>query len=460
MCKSADFLLIIFTKNLKKAIPSVIIALIFYAEVYMAVYYIDPICGLDENDGLTESTPKKDYTKIEVKSGDSLLFKCGSFFRGALKNAYNNTGDVITYSSYGKGEKPTFCGSVDTLSKAECWTEERKNIWVTERVEDEVCNFIFDGGKECGTLRWSVEEMCEQGDYYDNCFGTRNIGRSIPDGHKIYMYSEKNPAEYYTDIETVVYGSRWMAATGSNLVFDGLRFINSGVHGIAGGGAKNMIVRNCDFEYIGGCVWSTRRKIRFGNGVECWNVAENVSVTNCRFYEIYDSGVTHQGGDECKPAENMHFDNNIFIKCGMGAYEQRDLMPKYATFNNNVCLFAGEGFSKQGEEQLPRMSEVWPMPMGHHVFLWRIAKPTDDGKLEIKNNIFYGAPIGASIYSIIYRCAEAQAELEGNIYCTPNEDELVNRWDGRDFKNFEEYKNAGFEKNAKHEKIDISEYLK
>ena len=63
VCKAADFLLIISAKNLKKAILSVIIALIFYTEVYMAVYYIDPICGLDENDGLTESTPKKDYTK-------------------------------------------------------------------------------------------------------------------------------------------------------------------------------------------------------------------------------------------------------------------------------------------------------------------------------------------------------------------------------------------------------------
>ena len=144
----------------------------------------------------------------------------------------------------------------------------------------------------------------------------------------------------------------------------------------------------------------------------------------------------------------------------MGAYEQRDLMPKYATFNNNVCLLAGEGFSKQGEKQFPRMSEVWPMPMGHHVFLWRIMKATEGGRLEIKNNIFAGAPIGASIYSIIYRCAEAQVELEGNIYGTPNEDELVNRWDGKDFTSFEQYINAGFEKNAKCEKVDISKYLK
>lgn len=426
----------------------------------MSIYYIDPSHGLDTNDGLSENTPKKDYKNIDIKGGDSVLFKCGSFIRDGLHNVYNNEGAPITYSSYGVGEKPTFCGSTGTLSNADVWYEEEKNIWVTEAVEDEVCNFIFNGGELCGTLRWSKETLGEQGDYYDNYFGTCAKGRKIGDGHKIYMYSEKNPAEYYDQIETACYAGRWMAPTGSNLVFDGLRFINSGVHGIAGGGGRNMHIKNCDFEFIGGCVWDVGRRIRFGNGVEFWDVAEDVSVTNCRFYEIYDSGVTHQGGATCKPANNLHFDNNVFIKCGMGAYEQRDLMPKYATFNNNVCIAAGEGFSKQGEEQLPRMSEVWPMPMGHHVFLWRIVKPTEGGRLEIKNNIFASSPIGASIYSIIYRCAESQVELEGNTYCTPEEDALVNRWDGRDYYDFSEYKAAGFEKDARIEKVDISKYLK
>ena len=43
----------------------------------MSTYYIDPMLGLDENDGLSETSPKKDYRKIDVKSGDTLLFKFG-----------------------------------------------------------------------------------------------------------------------------------------------------------------------------------------------------------------------------------------------------------------------------------------------------------------------------------------------------------------------------------------------
>lgn len=407
----------------------------------MATYYIDPKEGLDTNDGLSEKYPLCDYKKINIKSGDKILFKCGSFFREPLKNVYGNTGEAITYSSYGEGEKPTFCGSINTLQNEKCWKEEEKNIWVTTDVNDEACNFIFNGGKTCGTLRWQKEDLCEQGDFFDNMFGTRVRGAAIGNEHKIYMYSEKNPALFYDQIELACYGSRFLATNSQNTAFENLRFINSGVHGIAGDvKAINLKVKNCIFEFIGGCVWSKEKKIRFGNAFECWNIAKNVSVTDCLFYEIYDSGVTHQGSkSECKPCENVHFDNNVFIKCGMAAYEQRDLFPKSATFNENICINAGEGFSKLGEE-MPRYSEIWPQPMGHHVFLWRIEDKTSGGHLEIKNNIFAGAKYGAPIYSIISPDAENDTIFEGNTFCSPEEDLLSAHLSGRDIKSFEEYK--------------------
>ena len=427
----------------------------------MAVYYIDPVLGNDENDGLSECIPKKDYSKIDVKGGDSILFKCGSFIRSDLKNVYDNKGEIITYGSYGDGEKPVFCGSVDTLSNPEYWYEESTNIWVTDKIDDEACNFIFNNEDLCGTLRWTKEELCEQGDFFDECFGFRVGGKKVPEGHKIYMFSVKNPAEYYSHIEVACYCNRWMATSGDNLLFENLRFINGGVHGIAGGQhAENLHVRNCDFEFIGGCVWNYELKIRFGNAFECWDIAENISVKNCYFYNIYDSAVTHQGSKErCEPCVNFVCTDCVFVKCGMGAYEQRDLLPLNAVFSNNICIDAGEGFSKQGEI-MPRYSEIWPQPMGHHVFLWRIDETTRGGKIEIKNNIFSGAPYGASIYSIICEEAENQIELEGNIYCTTDSDELVSRWGKINYKSFEEYKKAGIEKKPESKKIDISKYLK
>lgn len=268
----------------------------------------------------------------------------------------------------------------------------------------------------------------------------------------IYLYSNGNPAKVYKSIECATYGLRCLADTGQNIIFKDLKFQNSGVHAIAGlATCKNIKVLCCDFENIGGCVWEYSLKIRFGNCVEFWNVAENIEISECYFNNIYDSAITHQGGQYCKFAKNLIITNNVFIKCGMAAYEQRDKLPISSKFNNNICIDAGEGFSKQGEV-MPRQSEIWPQPMGHHVLLWRIEEETDGGGLEIKNNVFDNAPYGAAIYSIISEDAEKQIDLQGNSYYTENRS-LINRWNGVNYKTFEEY--SSIEKNAKYEKVNL-----
>lgn len=83
-------------------------------------------------------------------------------------------------------------------------------------------------------------------------------------------------------------------------------------------------------------------------------------------------------------------------------------------------------------------------------------KPTDGGGLQIKNNVFYNAPYGAAIYSIISQDAEKQVDLEKNTYYTENRD-LLNRWSGENYKTFEEYKCC--EQGCRYEKMDITNIL-
>lgn len=420
----------------------------------MAIYYIDNINGSENNDGLSELTPLSSEENLKVSAGDTILFKRGSFFRRSLKNVSGTEGKPITYSAYGTGEKPVFCGSLN-LSEPSDWTEEEKNIWVCRKIkDDEAGNIAYNNSESYGTLRWSKAELTEQGDFFDNCFGTLEKKKEISD-HKLYIYSEKNPALYYENIECITFGARRLAANGENIIFDNLKFINSGVHAIAGEGeSRNIEIKNCDFENIGGCVWSAEQKIRFGNGIEFWNVAENINIHNCYFNNIYDSAVTHQGGIECEAANGFIIENNIFVKCGMAAYEQRDKMTINSCFNNNICIDAGDGFSKQGEI-MPRKSEIWPQPMGHHVFLWRIKEGTENGSLEIKNNIFCNAPYGGAIYSIISLEAEKQLDIEGNTYFTENT-ELLNRINGKNYISYNEYS----ENNSRYEKLDSSSLIK
>lgn len=397
----------------------------------MATYYIDGKNGKSTNSGLSEKEPLNTNKGLEIKPGDRVLFKRGNFVRDALFNLDGEEGNPTYYGAYGEGENPVFCGSVD-VSNTEKWTETEKNIWKYDGVlQTEVCNIVFANG-ECGNFRWEKEEITEQGDFWDNCFGFSNAQKEC-ENHTLLLYSKENPAIYYGHIECVLRVNRQLAKNGHDMIIENLTFINNGVHAVAGECAsKNLTIRNCKFEKIGGSAWSKDLKIRFGNGVECWDIGDNITVENCIFNDIYDSAVTHQGGGSTtKPAYNFIIKNNIFIKCGMAAYEQRDKLPEYAVFNNNICIDAGEGFSKNGVT-MPRKSEIWPQPMGHHIFLWRIENPTPDAHFEIKNNVFGNAPYGGAIYSIIKKEPDEQIDIENNVY-NMEKRELLNRYFGKNY---------------------------
>jgi hypothetical protein len=121
----------------------------------------------------------------------------------------------------------------------------------------------------------------------------------------------------------------------------------------------------------------------------------------------------------------------------MAAFEYRDKLPIQSEFSYNVCQNAGCGFAMLGET-LPRSSEIWPQPMGHHIFLWRIPEATEGGSLSIHDNVFSYAPVGAAIYSIISKEAEAQISLKNNAY-TKN-DTLLTYFGEKAYTDLEEYK--------------------
>lgn len=379
----------------------------------MKTYYIDPLFGDDRNAGLSPEMPLKNHCQLTPEPGDTILFKCGSEYRGQMKITGGDENAPVTYGSYGEGPKPVFIGSVN-LSREEDWEPAGANLWrVIPEIYGDVGNFVLDG--ECtATLRASREDLQGQGDFWDN--RQSYCEKKIPFvPQEILMYSETNPAVYYKQVECVAYGTRSLGRLRSNIVIENLCFMNSGVHALAGT-ANNVVIRNCCFKNIGGCMWDKDLLVRFGNGVELWEYGDNILVEGCDFKNVYDSCVTHQGpGERTVPTRNFICRNNRFDTYGMAAFEYRDKMPMDSEFTGNVCVNAGCGFAMLGET-LPRKSEIWPQPMGHHIFLWRIEKPTEGGKLLISGNRFGPAPVGAAIYSIISPEAEAQITLRDNIY--------------------------------------------
>ena len=137
----------------------------------MATYYIDQLNGNDALDGLTPEAARKNYTDIDVQAGDLVLFKRGSFYREML---YAIAG--VSYGSYGEGELPTFCGSTDVSAEEDWIATETPNVWkCIKPIFGDVGNMAFNENDCTATFRWTKEELCAQGDFFDERIWIKGI---------------------------------------------------------------------------------------------------------------------------------------------------------------------------------------------------------------------------------------------------------------------------------------------
>ena len=392
-------------------------------------YYIDSMTGRATASGLAPESAASSWRSLDIQPGDRLLFKRGSFFRDVLELPSGTEDAPLYIGAYGEGEKPVFCGSIQT-AYPEKWHAIRENIWeYADAFPSEPSNIIFEDGS-CGVLAWEQDELVKPDRWHFTFLGSDGHF-DLPADARLLLYSVGNPAERHSSIEVAVYGSRHMVSCRAYATFEDIAFINSGVHGYGEGKPHDVAFRRCEFRYIGGKVWSRELKIRFGNGHECWQCGENMLVEDCLFDQIYDSCVTHQGpGEEAGLGINITYTGNTFKNYGMAAYEARDKVGINVRFENNVCIGAGEGFSLQ-DETPPRRSEIWPQPMGHHLFIWRMPHDTENGSIIVKDNLFGSVPYGAAVYSIVSLEAEAQFIFEGNTY--EKKDGLIVRWGGENY---------------------------
>ena len=268
----------------------------------MTTYYIDFIHGQYDNDGLSPSKARKNYTDLKLLSGDCVLFRRGSFVRGMLEAV-----EHVCYGAYGEGDLPTFCGSIDVSSEKDWLPTKDENVWKCKELFcGEVGNLIFNENECTATLRWAKEDLQAQGDFYSHVVELDQTQQS-QGSCELYLYCVGNPARFYSHIEAAPYGTRCMVRLGNGMTIEDIRVINSGVHGMAGQG-NGITVRRCVFENIGGCPWDRNLKIRFGNGFEIW-VDTETGVNYLFSFSGYAGGLTPLLDSEGKvvitPRENV-----------------------------------------------------------------------------------------------------------------------------------------------------------
>ncbi len=281
--------------------------------------------------------------KLSLASGDAVLFKRGDTFR--TTSAINLVSGV-SYGAYGSGEKPVISGSVKNYADQNLWSSNDGKIWELA-LGEEAAHIVFDGGKNIGVRKPSLEAIIADGDYYHD---TEN-GR-------LYLFlTQCNPGSYFKSIEisTTQY---LILSNGSaqdlieNVTIENISFKYAAMHAMSLICSKNFSITNCEFGWIGGAYSGTDGN-RTGNAIQFTSIAEACVASNNYFYEVFDAAITFQGFSENQYTD-LTFESNLIEYCSTGlefwaATANQNTADPYAqieniAFNNNILRFGGYGF--------------------------------------------------------------------------------------------------------------------
>ena len=148
----------------------------------------------------------------------------------------------------------------------------------------------------------------------------------------------------------------------------------------SGSTPHDITVRDCDMSFIGGSNnFNTPTSIRMGNGVDIYGSFYNGLFEGCKIWELYDTGMTNQGGSEAAYTQSsITYRNNVIWDC---EYSYEFFLDNAGStvngvyFENNTCVDAGYGWAHRQR----------PDPYGYGVKFSNGAALTN---FYIRNNIF------------------------------------------------------------------------
>ncbi|MBO5218229.1 MAG: hypothetical protein J6C52_02285 [Clostridia bacterium] len=300
---------------------------------------------------------------LPLKPGDVVLFRRGDMFRGNIHAA-----EGITYSAYGEGAKPIINSSRQNYADPALWEKtDYENVWVcTEKIVNAGI-VTLDHTGEIGKYDELVGKRMIKG-VGDFC-GVESMKEDLQvwsdlDGEKLYFYSaDGNPGARFSDIEIGERGNT-IDVRCDGVTIDNLHITLTGSHGVGAGTQKNLTVRNCLFNWLGGSILTGYKglvTVGYGNAVEVYGGCDGYHVYNNWMYQIYDTGITHQFSFEDSVAVNtmdhVEYYDNLIEYC-FWSIEYYNFKPdaashhirstKNTAIHDNFCRFGGEGWGCPG----------------------------------------------------------------------------------------------------------------
>ena len=222
--------------------------------------------GDDANDGKSPQSAWRTLSKVteaELLPGDGVFFKRGEMFRGTV-----DAKPGVTYSAFGKGQKPRiFVWDKNSADPALWEKTDVEGVWYyKEDCEIDIGNVVFDDEfcarkvyksyeHDGSTLDYHMKRPFT--DYHDLIEDFTFYQDSRPEGNKkLYLRCNKgNPGELFSDIEMSKRVCCFrVGKQNDGVTLDNLRISYAGIHGMAGHYGDNITVQNCEFKWIGGCI--------------------------------------------------------------------------------------------------------------------------------------------------------------------------------------------------------------
>ncbi len=267
-------------------------------------YYVSQKNGSDLNDGTSPETAWQTLSMVNSipQSGDIVLFERGGAYRGQL-----TAKSGVSYGAYGTGVKPAIYNSKQNYATAK-WVADpkRENVYYYQGNLEDVGVVVINHGAIKSIRQKSAGGLTAR---------AAADGWYAVDGNRIYVVSKNgNPSEVYNSIEIgedqVIIG----VGNCKNTTFENLAVKYTGGHGMQGANTENLIVRGCEFGWIGGSILGNGTT-PYGNAIEWWGNCKDNTVEDCWIYQCYDTGWTFQHSGGPAVATGQKFINNLVEYC-------------------------------------------------------------------------------------------------------------------------------------------------
>lgn len=362
--------------------------------------------GSDSAGGTSATTAWRSLSRVNralsdgtIARGDNVLFKSGDEFYGTINSIPTaaDTEPVLTFGSYGSGARPRI-SNYKVCNSAAGWTSYSANVWRIDLSANSGAytgntgssnvdvGFIRVNGTIMPVKRWDLSSLAADWDFYSD------------NARYLYVRLTDNPASA-GDVRAAVDGN--IITAPSSVAVHGLELCGSGGHGFRAPGLDgNIAISDCVIHEIGGAqliYTGGPAQTRYGNGVEIWIGANDISITGNEIHDVYDVAVTYQGSQAGTQLgwTDVHATNNTIHHCTQSFEMWSDGTNTAAgtgfvncSFADNNCSYSGYSWS----------AGVRPdrAGKGTHLLFYDTQLPTD---LRITGNTFYDAAQNYTYFS-------------------------------------------------------------